>query len=532
MTDYPRRRVDLVDEIAWGLHVASAGTVPLFAALQTARALPLSNLVLWSEYGQDMEALRLTSLLHDGPNEAVTRANVARYSELVEAMRGPALEAQQWWYEAAGMPKAIAKHGVSDGLIWLTDGNVIVGEAMGEAIDVASRHFSLNGQQSAKATAERRRLMLEVIVPGATMSVQQALITFGDRPLPSWMEVLAVVGEDGKVAGLAIKNKGLAAFYATLIAPTVEALAQAVRTLSTSAEVGAKLSGPVEPTGPWKEGHLVRANAKAPERTIWDGDSLARAETIRFNASGALKAGGYHAVKGLLMTSIADLMSKADLDIGGPFTVDRGLLEEARSNDEWQTWWKLADLVGDDAISSYVCLNENLYLWDSEAADDARVVHWGKAFAQAAMAAGGACASAVAKLTREWESFQAERASDQGQWRKTTGLPNEGRWRQCGLAVDEEALFWREVLVTSLPGWHRVQLHQRGLASQIAKWLDARVMDAAVGYELAGGAMARLGASMAKADALFDQIQPASQSYVDHMSYRPIDPKHLALGVW
>jgi len=533
ITDYPRRQVDLMDEIAWGLHVASAGSVPLFAALQTARALPLSNLVLWSEYGANMEAVKLENLLVDGADddEDASKAKANQYMELIEVMHGPALEPQQWWYTAAGMPAEIAMNGISAGLIWVADGSVIVGEAMGEAIDVASRRFPLTGQRSAESTAERRRLMLEVIVPGATMSVERALETFGNRPLPRWMEVFAVVDEAAKVVGLAIKNKGLAAFYATLIPPTVEALAEALRTLSTSATVGSKL-GAQEPVGPWKEGRLVSANAKAPERTVWGPGALTSAETVRFNADGALKAGSFNAVNGVLMTSVAALMCKADLDIGGPFEVDRGLLDGARSNDEWKTWWELAKLIGEDAVSSYVCLNENLFLWDSRRPDDARVTHWGKAFAKVAANGDSACASTVAKLTREWDRFQAVRALGQEQSRRSTGVPNEGRWRQCDLATDEEALFWQEMLVTSLPGWQRIDLYQRGLAGRIATWLDARGLEPAAGYELASGAMSRLAASMAKSDALFDEIQPASQGYVEQMTYRPVDPKHLAMGVW
>ena len=533
ITDYPQRRIDFIDEVAWGLYVASAGRVTLFAALQWARGAPLFKLVAWSEYGPDGQATKLTDELRDEALGDPTAEKMSRYGELVDATRGPQLESQQVWYQAAGMSNTIGMYGTSTGLIWTVDGRVIVGEAIGEAIDVASRRFSMTGQTSSAASAERRRLMLEVIVPGATMSLEQALLSFGARSLPGWLEVMTVVEDAGGVVGLALKNKALASFHATLVPATVQGLAASVRTLCAGGDSNSK-GDASEPTGPWKTGRLVAANAKAPERASWDSKDFERGQHIRFNDAGALKSGAFHVSGGALMTRIPELLSKADLDIGGPFELDRALVEHARVDDAWEVWWALGKLVGEEAVSAYVCLNENIESWGRAAVDEARITHWARAFEQQAEMSNTETEQDVGALRREWKTFKQLRASGLG---TVTGpvverLPNEGRWRQCGIDTDEESLFWEEMLVTALPGWDKVQLHQRAIAGKIAAWLDEKDLDAGSGYEMVSGAMARLGSSMAKCDVFFEEVQPACASYVEQMKRRPVDLSQATLGVW
>ena len=533
ITDYPHRRIDLLDEVAWGLHVASAAQVTLFSALQWARAAPLFKLVVWSEYGPDGQAIRLTDELRDETLGEPTEEKMSRYAGLLEAMRGPDLESHQVWYRAAGMSEEMSTYGISAGLVWTMDGRVIVGEAMGEAIDVASRRFSMTGQTSSAATAERRRLMLEVIVPGATMSLEQALLAFGARPLPGWLEVMAVVEDGGTIVGLALKNKALASFLATLVPATAQGLASSVWTLCADGALDSKPDA-LEPTGPWKTGRLVAANVGAPERTTWNSKDFERAQRIRFNDEGALKSGAFHVSHGALMTSVPELLSTADLDIGGPFEMDRALLESARLDDAWQDCWALGPLVGEEAVSTYVCLNENMESWRRAAVDETRISHWARTFEQLARTLDPTAAQALGKLRREWETFQQLRTSSLG---AQSGflvhrLPNEGRWRQCGIDTDEQSLFWEEILVTALPGWDQVQLHQRAIAGKIAGWLDEKGLDAASGYELVSGAMSRLGSSMAKCDVFLDDVQPACARYVAQMNLRRVDLKQVAKGVW
>jgi hypothetical protein len=566
--DYPPTKFELYSALTWGLFKACNEDISIGQARSTAHRLPLSKLKVWQCYGQGsgiiarMDWERCEAKSPSDEDDLIK--HVEWENEWHEKHR---FENQALWYEMTWLPRRLVSAGLSRGVVALEDGKVVVGDAVGEALDIVSSQFEHHRSESEEAAWERRRLMVEKIIPQATMELETALRRYGDLAMPSWLKVFKVIDADGKCLGLALNNRGVHGFYACLLEPSLQALATAVNQVMHRAdrELGPEIEETALAGMTWRKVRMVFLNMETvgledETRVLedfepFDTEPLGADEVDSMRDEDlwaevcdkrVIRIGEFFDLSGAIMTRDRGLMAQQDLLFGEPFQLDPRLSKRAISSPDWLAIRKLLPVLPAEHVNAFISLQENRFAWDDETVTSQDLEDLALKLAHTLAANGGAAAvqaNAVFSEARheQWEKeFEERRAKDRNPPGAIDAAPNvEGINR----AKESEARRnWAHRLLRLVLGREPDALghfDSCGPACRIYRWLMFQGVDMVQATDLQRlrTALSALDKASSKASDMFEVIEPMATKYMEEVEDRPFgmldsDPRVVMACGW